>query len=81
VLDHEGERLAKRHGSLTLAALRESGVSPRAVIGYLAWRAGLQDSPRPVAPQALVAGFDLARLPRLSVRLPADIVDVLVSLK
>ncbi|MHC1700624.1 MAG: tRNA glutamyl-Q(34) synthetase GluQRS [Humidesulfovibrio sp.] len=80
VLDHEGERLAKRHGSLTLAALRESGVSPRAVIGYLAWRAGLLEAPRPVAPQALVAGFDFALLPREPVRLPADIAEVLAAL-
>ncbi|GAB6124431.1 tRNA glutamyl-Q(34) synthetase GluQRS [Humidesulfovibrio idahonensis] len=42
VLDAEGERLAKRHQSLTLAALRESGVTAPAIVGYLAWRAGLR---------------------------------------
>jgi len=80
VLDHEGERLAKRHGSLSLAALRESGASPRAVTGYLAWRAGLLDTPRPAMPQDLVAAFDFAHLPREPVRLPADIAAVLAAL-
>ena len=38
--DPEGERLAKRHASLTLASLRDAGVSPAAVAGYLGWKAG-----------------------------------------
>ena len=37
--DPEGERLAKRHASLTLASLRDAGVSPAAVAGYLGWKA------------------------------------------
>jgi glutamyl-tRNA synthetase len=32
VLDHAGERLAKRHGSLALAALREAGARPEVVV-------------------------------------------------
>ncbi len=80
VLDHAGERLAKRHNALTVAALRDLGVSAPAITGYLAWRAGLLDNPRQVAPQTLVAGFDLALLPREPVRLPADIMGVLARL-
>ncbi|MGJ3524482.1 tRNA glutamyl-Q(34) synthetase GluQRS [Nitratidesulfovibrio sp. D1] len=77
LLDHEGERLAKRHGSLTVAALREAGVSPRAITGYLAWRLGLRDAPGPAVPRELGAGFDLARVVRQPVILPADVADVL----
>jgi len=80
VLDHEGERLAKRHGSLTLAALRESGVSAPAITGYLAWRAGLLPALRPATPQELIADFSFERLPREPVRLPVDIATVLARL-
>lgn len=80
VLDHEGERLAKRHNALALAALRDSGVSAPAIIGYLAWRAGLLDEPRPCTPESLVAAFAFDRIPRQSVRLPADIAAVLARL-
>lgn len=80
VLDADSERLAKRHDSLTLAALRDAGVSAPAITGYLAWRGGLVDSPRPVLPRELVAGFDLSLLPREAVRLPADIAGVLAAL-
>lgn len=53
--DEEGERLAKRHKSLSLAALREAGCSPEAVVGHLAHLAGLQETPSPVTPAALAA--------------------------
>ncbi|MDP2847511.1 MAG: tRNA glutamyl-Q(34) synthetase GluQRS [Humidesulfovibrio sp.] len=80
VLDHEGERLAKRHQSLTLAELREAGVPAQAITGYLAWRAGLLDSPRPCVPQDLVNGFAFASIPAAAVRLPGDIARVLREL-
>ena len=84
LLDHEGQRLAKRHGSLALAALREAGVSAPAITGYLAWRAGLLPAPRPASPQELVAGFGFERIAlhtgREPVRLPADIAEVLARL-
>lgn len=77
VLDAHGERLAKRHGSLTLAALRERGVQPRSVVGYLAWRAGLRDAPAPLSACNLVRGFDLRDIRREPVVLPEDIAAVL----
>jgi glutamyl-tRNA synthetase len=80
VLDADGERLAKRHQSLTLAALRDMGIPAPAIVGYLAWRAGLLDAPRPAKPGELLSAFDFARLPRGPVRLPADIVGVLARL-
>jgi glutamyl-tRNA synthetase len=80
LLDAEGERLAKRHQSLTVAALRDLGVTAPAIVGYLAWRGGLLDGPRRAAPRELVAGFSPALLPREPVRLPGDIAGVLAAL-
>ena len=60
--DPEGERLAKRHASLTLASLRDAGVSPAAVAGYLGWKAGLLGAPSPIHPRDLLPAFDPARL-------------------
>ena len=80
VLDADGERLAKRHHSLTVEELRGAGVSARAITGYLAWRAGLQDAPRPTLPSELVEGFAFGRIMREPVILPADIADVLARL-
>ncbi|WP_231038745.1 glutamyl-Q tRNA(Asp) synthetase [Nitratidesulfovibrio oxamicus] len=77
LLDHEGERLAKRHGSLAVAALRSAGVSPRAVVGYLAWRLGLRNAPELVTPHELAGIFDLARVVRQPLVLPEDVDDVL----
>jgi glutamyl-tRNA synthetase len=60
--------------------LRDSGVSASAITGYLAWRAGLQDSPRPCPAQSLVNGFAFASLPATALRLPEDIARVLREL-
>lgn len=71
LVDHDGERLAKRHNSLTLAALRESGARPEAILGLLAGRSGLQNSTRPTRAGELT-GFDLSRLGRAAISLPPD---------
>lgn len=80
VLDAQGERLAKRHQSLTLAELRAAGVSPGAIVGYLAWRAGLQNAPHKRSAAELVPGFSFAALPREAIVLPENIADVLRGL-
>lgn len=64
LMDREGRRLSKRHGALSLAALRERGISAAAVIGYLAYWANLQTEPLPQNAAALVARFALERLPK-----------------
>ncbi len=68
LLDNEGERLAKRHQSLTLAALRQRGCSPRSIVGYLGWLAGCLPQPRPAHPRELLPAFDWARVPRDDIR-------------
>ncbi|MBQ4615316.1 MAG: tRNA glutamyl-Q(34) synthetase GluQRS [Mailhella sp.] len=51
--DAEGERLAKRHKSLSLAQLREAGARPEAIVGWLSSLAGLAPSAEAVTPRAL----------------------------
>ncbi|MCL6633868.1 MAG: tRNA glutamyl-Q(34) synthetase GluQRS, partial [Alicyclobacillus herbarius] len=54
VTDGHGQRLSKRHKSLTLAALREAGVTSERVIGQLAYWAGITDTVEDVRPADLV---------------------------
>lgn len=67
VHDEHGERLAKRSDSLSLAALRDQGIDPRAVIAWIARSAGL-DAPEPLTAVEALPRFDLARLPQQPVR-------------
>jgi len=60
----DGERLAKRHGAVSLSDLRASGVRPRAVVGWLASTCGLADAGEEMPPAELIPRFDVARLPR-----------------
>ena len=71
VVGEDGERLAKRHGALSLGELRARGADPRAVVGLLAEISGLADPGARPAPADLVAAFSLARLPRAPAVLPA----------
>ena len=71
VVGADGERLAKRHGALSLGELRTRGADPREVAGLLAELSGLAPAGARVAPADLVAGFSLARLPRAPAVLPA----------
>jgi glutamyl-tRNA synthetase len=63
VVGDDGARLAKRHGALSLGDLRERGADPRAVVSLLAELAGIDAGAR-ATPRDLVAGFDIACLPR-----------------
>jgi len=73
VLDQAGVRLAKRAGSLSLAALREAGVKSSQVVAWVAASSG--QVPASDAGQKLAAdflgGFDLERLPKAPVRSPS----------
>lgn len=75
--DEEGERLAKRHKSLSLAALREKGCSPQAVVGYLACLAGILEKPSPITPADLakrIGGtFPWHILPKGRIVIPAGV--------
>ncbi len=63
VLGPDGSRLAKRHGSVTLADLAARGRDPASVRALLAWSLGLSERDEPVTMEDLVERFDPARLP------------------
>jgi glutamyl-tRNA synthetase len=54
VLGGGGEKLAKRLGSVGVAAYREAGVRPEAIVGELAASLGLLPKPEPITPRDLV---------------------------
>ncbi|HEX7022034.1 MAG TPA: tRNA glutamyl-Q(34) synthetase GluQRS [Trueperaceae bacterium] len=72
LLDPEGERMAKRKGSLTLSALQEANVGPKRVVGFLAYSLGLLPARAEASPAALVPAFHLDRLRREAYRLSDD---------
>ncbi len=57
VLNADGEKLSKRDAGLTLAALRERGLSPETVCGVLAHSLGIVETPEPIAARALIPRF------------------------
>jgi glutamyl-tRNA synthetase len=63
VIDHDGRRLAKRDGSIKLATLREQGVDPRRLIGWLARSCGWSEKVEPSMAADWVGRFDLAAIP------------------
>jgi len=67
VHDAEGQRLAKRHDSLSLRELRESGIQPSFLVHWIARSAGLQALSGHSAAE-LVSTFDLSKVPRTPVQ-------------
>jgi glutamyl-tRNA synthetase len=64
VLGPTGERLAKRDGAVTLADRLALGEDPSAVVGRLAWSAGLADEGERLTPAEVAHRFDVGRLVR-----------------
>ena len=62
VLGPDGQRLAKRHGAISVAELRDRGWTAAQLTGRLAHGAGLAESDEPVSAAELVDAFDLGRL-------------------
>jgi glutamyl-tRNA synthetase len=69
VVGEDGERLAKRHGALSLGELRERGEDPAAVAGRLAALSGLAPPGARLRPAELVGSFRLEAIPRVPARL------------
>jgi glutamyl-tRNA synthetase len=61
VLGPDGARLSKRHGAVGVRGLGD----PQRVIGRLAATLGLLPGDASLSPRELIAGFDLARLPKV----------------
>ena len=70
LLGEDGERLAKRHGAVSLRELRERGVASRAVVGWLAASCGLAEPGEEIAATLLVDRFSPPILPRHPTILP-----------
>ncbi|MDB5353266.1 MAG: gltX2 [Planctomycetota bacterium] len=64
VLDADGQRLAKRDGSIKLAALRDSGVDPGRLVAILANSCGLAVSRERIRPDALIQAFLFEGIPK-----------------
>jgi glutamyl-tRNA synthetase len=64
VLGTDGQRLAKRHGAVSLAALAASGIGVDEVRSRLGASLGLADEGEPVTVATLLERFDPDRLPR-----------------
>jgi glutamyl-tRNA synthetase len=70
VLGPDGERLAKRHGAVTLADQLSAGRTPAEVLGWFGASLGLCEPGQPVTPADLLARFDPAAVPRRPWTLP-----------
>jgi glutamyl-tRNA synthetase len=64
MLGEDGERLAKRHGAVSLGELRARGVSPERIVGWLAATCGLAEEGEIVSARELVPRFAVERLSR-----------------
>lgn len=63
LMNEDGRRLAKRHGGITLAELRDKGISPRRITGWLAWIAGLLDRPEALSARELIGSYRPGSIP------------------
>ena len=63
-IGEDGRRLAKRDGSIKLATLREAGVDPARLVGWIARSCGWAEGEESGPPSAWIDRFDLNRIPR-----------------
>lgn len=72
VTDDAGERLAKRHASLTVRAVRMAGVRPETLLGWFAVSSGLREDFAPLCAGERPAWFSLTKIRATNLRLPPD---------
>ncbi|QHT61444.1 tRNA glutamyl-Q(34) synthetase GluQRS [Paenibacillus lycopersici] len=75
----DGKRLAKRHGALSLAALRGSGIAPEKVVGWLAAVSGLIGKFEPVRASELAGHFRIDRVTKEDILITDDLLNRLVE--
>lgn len=71
VIGEDGKRLAKRHGDTRIASFRESGNSPKELIGMLAHSCGWAEKGEQVGLVDLLPRFTLSTIPHTPCRLMA----------
>jgi len=64
ILAADGTRLAKRHGSVSIAELRMAGHMPEGIVGWLGWSCGLLPSPAPCRAAEMIGAFNPAKISR-----------------
>jgi glutamyl-tRNA synthetase len=80
VVNAQGEKLSKRDAGLTLRSLREAGVRPEALVGYLGWSLGLLERPEPCAAAEMVDRFAWERIGTESWVLPDNFASPRISM-
>lgn len=73
IVDEIGEKLSKRNESLTISQLRTQGVSPSAIVGWLANIIGLTDELQPNHPNGLIEAFSWDRVRRDEITVSDDL--------
>jgi glutamyl-tRNA synthetase len=78
VVDANGRRLAKRSDDLGISTLREAGIDPRAIVGWVAHTSGIDTLTRTTPREALPV-FDWRRVPSTPVVFDEPTQDWLLS--
>jgi glutamyl-tRNA synthetase len=73
VVNAQREKLSKRDAGLTLRSLREAGIRPEALAGYLGWSLGLLERSEPCSAAELIERFSWEPIGRESWALPEDL--------
>ena len=81
LLDHEGERLAKRHAALTIDSLRQAGVRPETILGSLAFWAGLKDKFSPLKAGEFGQNFKMKNVRAEPFRLPENPTNIFLNIQ
>ena len=63
LLAPDGRRLSKRDGDTTIAGMRERGITPQAIVGYLAHLAGQVEAGECMSAAELLDVFDIRKVP------------------
>ncbi|MFP5286627.1 MAG: tRNA glutamyl-Q(34) synthetase GluQRS [Thermoanaerobaculia bacterium] len=74
VVNAQGEKLSKRDAGLTLRSLREAGMRPEELAGWLGWSLGLLDRAEPCAAAELAPLFAWDKVRRETWVAPPDLV-------
>lgn len=72
LLASDGRRLSKRDGDSTIVGMRERGVAPEAIVGYLAHLAGQVEVEESMSAPELLDIFDANRIPREDIKLASN---------
>lgn len=81
LVDSEGRRLSKRQHGMTVRDLWAAGADSQQILGYLAYKGGLVDTPGRYGLGELVQRFDTAKIGRTDISIdaaPADIIKTFI---